>query len=64
MTETEAEHHVAAAAAALGLTIDSAWKANVLAFFRIAEGMAKLVADAGSVAENEAAPVFTPKDIR
>lgn len=52
-----------AAAAMLGLTIAPEWKPNVLMFFEVARGMAKMIEGTGT-ATTEAAPVFMPRASR
>jgi hypothetical protein len=47
-----------ATAATLGLAIAPEWKPNVLMFFEVARGMAKMIEATGTVT-TEAAPVFT-----
>lgn len=59
MPTDDAFREIDAAAATLGLTIAPEWKPNVLMFFQVARGMAKMI-DATETITTEAAPVFTP----
>lgn len=54
---------IAANAAALGLTIEPAWKANVAMFVEVARGMAARIEATGAATASEAAPVFTPRPL-
>ena len=59
MPTDDAFREIDAAAATLGLKIAPEWKPNVLMFFEVARGMAKMI-DATETITTEAAPVFKP----